>query len=163
MNVELLNLTKKLQEEYNDFHESLFKVKKNDFFETVEIYGVDASLEVSMLENLKSVAIEIQNSFTHLEEDKRLKYWVEICIILCSDIIDLTSYGNIPKLPKPIKERESTVTIDEPNSNNGDANSILKVKEKTALELLLIDAEDEVFELDERCKQLLALLLGLSF
>lgn len=165
MNEELIYLTQMLQEEYTDFHESLFKMKMNSYLEFEEIIGVGVDLKGSTLENLESIAIAIaigiQEYVEELENDKRLKHWVDIFITLCADVIDLIQYGNIAKIPELVLESASTELDNNAVLNNGDTDS--NVKEKTELELLLIEAEDEIIELDEKCKQLLSLLLGLSF
>ncbi|MDF2556761.1 MAG: hypothetical protein K0R71_589 [Bacillales bacterium] len=165
MNVELLDLTQRLQEEYNDFHESLFKMRMNSFFEFEEVYGVNVDLKGSTLESLESlaiaIAIKIQDIFEELENDKRFKHWVDLFITLCANIIDLIQHRSISKIPKLVHERASTALDHIDGSNSGDMDS--NVKQKTELELVLSKAEDEIYELDERCKQLLSLLLGLSF
>jgi hypothetical protein len=165
MNAELLNLTQRLQEEYNDFHESLFKMRLNSSLEFEEIYGIDVDLNGSTVENLESlaiaIAIKIQDCFEQLENKKRFKHWVDICMVLSAEIIDLIQYGNISKIQKLVMESASTVLDYKVALNNSDMDS--NVKEKTELELLLIKAEDEVIELEEKCKQLISLLVGVSF
>lgn len=158
----IIDLKNELEVAIKIYQESLFTFYSNCTGASGESYVVEVSLSTSQLETMESTAYELQDEILQFEKDNRLKQWCELTGTICQEVIDLTSLGgrihNVAQFDM-IKEQEKL--NDKPIFDNDHLDSYLETITEKAyenLESLMEDAKEDVFELEAKLQQLLALL-----
>lgn len=154
------NIIKDLEVELNDLQESLFMQNIQCQITLEQVYSHQI-LSVSTVENLESLAYQMQDEIRSFENDKRLKYWSELISTLCQEIHDLVvADGNIYKVAvfDIMKEQELSNELIFDNDFLESHLENLMEKAFDKLHLLLSNAEYDGLELEEKLKQVLVLL-----
>lgn len=162
MTQQLLNLTNDLESLAEQIHNGLFQSYSDCFGNSGEVYGRELSLNLNVIEQLASIAYQLQEEIRFLGADKRGKHWVDMICTLLDEIVDLVSYDEkIYTLAKFNLCAYQDELMEGPIFDNECLHSHLESAANKALEkrdVLLQEAEEDVYELEEKLKQLLILL-----
>ncbi|KGX91873.1 hypothetical protein [Pontibacillus marinus] len=151
----LINLKRKCESARKQFHDACFELITEHRAYHGEL--VKGDIKKQDLETIQSLAYEIQDELNVFESYQRLTHWRDTISLISQDIIDKTEVGGDLYDLAQCKEEFHSDFYDEEGLHYEDIDSFLhdaQVEADLEKERMLENAKNDIFEIEEKLKQI---------